>query len=114
MPVLETAGPGLEQAKPSSATLNVSVGGIVDAPAQTPKLETVGRVEPPPRETPRQYAPIAEPPPPRERRLAIRRLLGLARGLATLAAVLVAILMALAIWDYYVTAPWTRDGALRV
>jgi len=114
MPVLETAGPGLEQAKSSSAALNVSVGGIVDAPAQTPKLETVGRVEPPPRETPRQYAPIAEPPSPRERRLAIRRLLGLARGLATLAVALVAILMALAIWDYYVTAPWTRDGALRV
>ena len=35
-------------------------------------------------------------------------------GLATLAIALVAILMVLVIWDYYVTAPWTRDGAVRV
>jgi multidrug resistance efflux pump len=110
MPVLETAAPVLEQAKRSSAAPNVSV----DAPTQTPKLETVGRVEPRPPETLRQDAPITQPSPPRERRLAIRRLLGLARGLATLAVALVAILMALAIWGYYVTAPWTRDGALRV
>ena len=31
-----------------------------------------------------------------------------------MAIALVAILMALVTWDYYVTAPWTRDGRVRV
>jgi multidrug resistance efflux pump len=37
-----------------------------------------------------------------------------ARRLATLSVLLVAVAMALVIWDYYVTAPWTRDGRVRV
>jgi len=37
-----------------------------------------------------------------------------ARGMATLGAILLALLMALVTWDYYVTAPWTRDGRVRV
>jgi RND family efflux transporter MFP subunit len=37
-----------------------------------------------------------------------------ARQLATLGLALAAILMALVTWDYYVTAPWTRDGRVRV
>lgn len=37
-----------------------------------------------------------------------------ARRLATLAILMLAVVMALAIWDYYVTAPWTRDGRVRV
>jgi multidrug resistance efflux pump len=36
------------------------------------------------------------------------------RGMATLGAILLALLMALVTWDYYVTAPWTRDGRVRV
>jgi multidrug resistance efflux pump len=36
------------------------------------------------------------------------------RGMATLGALLLALLMALVTWDYYVTAPWTRDGRVRV
>lgn len=36
------------------------------------------------------------------------------RRLATLAVLLVAGVMALVTWDYYVTAPWTRDGRVRV
>jgi len=114
MSISKTAGLQLDQAERSSPAPKHSVGGGDDAPAQTPKLETVGRFEPPPQETPRQDAPIAEPPPPRKRRLVIGRLLGLARGLATLAIALVAILTALVTWDYYVTAPWTRDGRVRV
>ncbi|HKD76015.1 MAG TPA: HlyD family secretion protein, partial [Ktedonobacterales bacterium] len=35
-------------------------------------------------------------------------------GMATLGAILLALLMALVTWDYYVTAPWTRDGRVRV
>jgi RND family efflux transporter MFP subunit len=37
-----------------------------------------------------------------------------ARRLATLAILLVAGVMAVVTWDYYVTAPWTRDGRVRV
>jgi multidrug resistance efflux pump len=33
---------------------------------------------------------------------------------ATLLILAVAVLAGLVIWDYYVTAPWTRDGAVRV
>jgi len=36
------------------------------------------------------------------------------KGFATLSVALVAIVMALVTWDYYVTAPWTRDGNVRV
>jgi multidrug resistance efflux pump len=36
------------------------------------------------------------------------------RRLATLAILLVGVLMALVTWDYYVTSPWTRDGRVRV
>src|SRR6516162_2159362 len=36
------------------------------------------------------------------------------RGMATLGAILLALLMTLVTWDYYVTAPWTRDGRVRV
>lgn len=37
-----------------------------------------------------------------------------ARRLATLTILMAAVVMALVIWDYYVTAPWTRDGRVRV
>jgi len=37
-----------------------------------------------------------------------------AKRLATLVIMLVAAVMALVTWDYYVTAPWTRDGRVRV
>jgi multidrug resistance efflux pump len=36
------------------------------------------------------------------------------KQLATLGVALVAIVMALVTWDYYVTASWTRDGRVRV
>jgi multidrug resistance efflux pump len=37
-----------------------------------------------------------------------------ARRLATLAILMLAIVMSLLVWEYYVTAPWTRDGRVRV
>jgi len=43
-----------------------------------------------------------------------RWVLAIAKRLATLGIALIAILMALVTWDYYVTAPWTRDGRVRV
>jgi multidrug resistance efflux pump len=47
-------------------------------------------------------------------RLARRSAVAGVKRLATLAIALVAIVMALITWDYYVTAPWTRDGRVRV
>jgi multidrug resistance efflux pump len=41
-------------------------------------------------------------------------MLACVKRLTTLAIALVAIVMALMTWDYYVTAPWTRDGRVRV
>ena len=48
------------------------------------------------------------------RRRAMQFLLPWTKRLATLAVMFVAGLMALVTWDYYVTAPWTRDGRVRV
>src|SRR5215813_10476832 len=45
---------------------------------------------------------------------AVRRALPWGKRLATLTIMLVAVLMALMAWDYYVMAPWTRDGRVRV
>lgn len=41
-------------------------------------------------------------------------LAALARRLATLALAVVAVLISLIAWDHYLTAPWTRDGRVRV
>jgi multidrug resistance efflux pump len=45
---------------------------------------------------------------------AVQLLLPWIKRLATLVIMLVAGLMVLVTWDYYVTAPWTRDGRVRV
>jgi multidrug resistance efflux pump len=44
----------------------------------------------------------------------LHSLLPWVRRLATLGALAVAIVMALVTWSYYVVAPWTRDGRIRV
>jgi RND family efflux transporter MFP subunit len=44
----------------------------------------------------------------------LHTLLPWVRRLATLGALAVAIVMALVTWSYYVVAPWTRDGSVRV
>lgn len=44
----------------------------------------------------------------------IRLLVPWTKRLATLTVLMVAVLMALVVWDYYVTSPWTRDGRVRV
>jgi multidrug resistance efflux pump len=52
------------------------------------------------------------------RRAAIHRftllLVPWAKRLATLAILMLAVVMSLLVWEYYVTAPWTRDGRVRV
>jgi multidrug resistance efflux pump len=49
-----------------------------------------------------------------KRKRVARWMAAVGRGMATLGAILLALLMALVTWDYYVTAPWTRDGRVRV
>ena len=44
----------------------------------------------------------------------VQRILPWARRMATLGALAVATVMALVTWSYYVIAPWTRDGSVRV
>jgi multidrug resistance efflux pump len=58
--------------------------------------------------------PVAGPVASGKRNPAPRWILAGVKGLATLGIALAAILMALVTWDYYVTAPWTRDGRVRV
>src|SRR5271154_1225038 len=42
------------------------------------------------------------------------RLRAVGKQLSTLAVALVAVLIALVTWQHYVTAPWTRNGTVRV
>jgi RND family efflux transporter MFP subunit len=107
----ETPSQRIGQAASSSIGRNHSRDSVDEAAPIGLTLEPVARTEPQPNETAREKAPIR--PSSRERRLAVRWILAL-KGLATLAIALVAILMALVTWDYYVTAPWTRDGRVRV
>jgi RND family efflux transporter MFP subunit len=52
---------------------------------------------------------------PRARRRAVAQFAwSMSQRLATLAIVLVAVLVSIMAWDEYVTAPWTRDGSVRV
>jgi multidrug resistance efflux pump len=81
---------------------------------QPPAIQPVTRVEPQPEETPRKQAPFDERRSSGGRWLALRWALAGFKRLTTLAIALVALVMALVTWDYYVTAAWTRDGRVRV
>ena len=59
---------------------------------------------------PEQAAPSAKP----LREGARRFILGAGKHLATLGIALVAVLISVATWQHYVTAPWTRNGSVRV
>jgi RND family efflux transporter MFP subunit len=58
-------------------------------------------------------APLEEPVPGRPSRIA-RFARETLKTAATLLILALAVLAALVIWDFYVTAPWTRDGSVRV
>src|SRR5262245_55483966 len=104
---VESLAPSTTDARPSAET-------VAEALPRSPKLKVVPPTAPHPPETARQPVPIAEPSAFGKRNPARRWMLAGAKGLATLSMALVAILMALVTWDYYVTAPWTRDGRVRV
>ncbi len=50
----------------------------------------------------------------RKQRRVSQALIASAKRLATLAMALAAVLVSLVAWDHYLTAPWTRDGRVRV
>jgi len=77
-------------------------------------MPEAARAQAPARQTARGRAAISGRPSSRRRRFVVGGSLALAKGLATMAVALVAVLVAIAIWDDYVTAPWTRDGRVRV
>jgi multidrug resistance efflux pump len=95
-------GQTLRQADPGAAAAAAAGAG------EAPGLQPVARAQP------RPVGPVAMPAAPGRRRPARRWIQACSKGLATLAIALVAVLAALMTWSYYVTAPWTRDGAVRV
>jgi len=77
-------------------------------------LEPVSRTRPEIHEDRGEHPASKEQGRPPRQRDAIGLLLWWGRGAATLAIMLVAAVMGVVTWDYYVTAPWTRDGRVRV
>ncbi len=79
-----------------------------------PELRPIARAkpdQPPPYE---QEPSVPAKPPLARQRAAARFLRSMSRRLATLAILLVAVLVSIVAWDQYVTTPWTRDGSVRV
>lgn len=106
--IVEQTGPQTAPSAPGAETPNA-------AEARTPAVQPAAPAEPRCQEIASQPAPIDERRSPGRRQgVALRWTLAGCRRLATLAIVIVAIVMALVTWDYYVTAPWTRDGSVRV
>jgi len=97
------------QVEPSLPAQEPAAGGVPAAERQTPAVQPI-TVEPQPHETAGQRARSSRG----ARALALRWILACFKRLTTLAIAVVAIVMALVTWDYYVTAPWTRDGRVRV
>src|SRR5262245_7367961 len=114
MDAFETPHLAVEQIAPGAPEPSPSAETTTEAPPRPPNLEVVAPTAPQPTETGPQPVPPAEPSAAAKRNLARRWIVAGAKQLATLGIGLVAILMALVIWDYYVTAPWTRDGRVRV
>jgi multidrug resistance efflux pump len=105
-----------ETFREAAASLPASDPAADSVPAAAPHaraLPQVTRAQPQPDKVARQSAP-AKRRRPGGLRLALRWILACFKRLTTLAIALAAIAMALVTWDYYVTAPWTRDGRVRV
>jgi multidrug resistance efflux pump len=74
-------------------------------------LKIVPQVAP---QDPDQPTLVPQPASIRRRRRVPQAVVASARTLATLMAALAAVLVSLLAWDHYLTAPWTRDGRVRV
>src|SRR5262245_17153805 len=113
MDALGTADLTLEHSSPSAPEANTSAEAATEATPQ-PTLKVAAPPVSQPSETASQPVPRVESSTSGKRRVTRRLILSAAKGVATLSISLVAILVALVTWDYYVTAPWTRDGRVRV
>src|SRR5262249_46687089 len=114
MDTLATTDLTIERLVPTAPEADSRAGTAMAAPPQTPMLRAVAPAALQVSETARELAPITAPSAPRKRNPARRWTVTVVKQLATLGVALVAIVMALMTWDYYVTAPWTRDGRVRV
>jgi len=103
----------VRQVESSPPAPEPAAGGVPAAERQMPAVQPV-TVKPQLHETAGQRAPFDQRRSAGGGGLALRWILVSFKGLTTLAIALVAIVMALVTWDYYVTAPWTRDGRVRV
>jgi len=90
---------------PIDATDTVDSSNMSETVARDTSDRAPGGVRPP-----AQAVPSAKP----ERKAAHRFVLGAGKHLATLGIALVAVLISVATWQHYVTAPWTRNGSVRV
>ena len=91
---------------------SLSIGS--DAASLAPSVETVARKMLQTNETANKRPKVAQRSQSSGLRSAILWLLPLLKWLATFAIGGMAILSGLVTWDYYVAAPWTRDGRVRV
>ena len=114
MDTLATTDLTIERLAPTAPEADSRAGTAMAAPPQPPMLRAVAPPALQLSEMTRELAPITAPSAPRKRNPARRWTVTVVKQLATLGVALVAIVMALVTWDYYVTAPWTRDGRVRV
>src|SRR6516164_6540322 len=114
MDTLATTELTIERLAPTAPEADSRAGTDMAAPPQPPMLRAVAPAALQVSETTPELAQITGPSAPRKRNPARRWAVTAVKQLATLGVALVAIVMALVTWDYYVTAPWTRDGRVRV
>src|SRR6516164_936058 len=114
MDTLATTELTIERLAPTAPEADSRAGTDMAAPPQPPMLRAVAPAALQVSETTRELAQITGPSAPRKRNPARRWTVTAVKQLATLGVALVAVAMALVTWDYYVTAPWTRDGRVRV
>src|SRR6516165_10644287 len=113
MDTLATTDLTLGSFAPSAPQANASAKTGTEAAPWPATPEPMTRTAPQSDERARRRAPIAGPS-SGTRHPGRHWMLAAVKQLATLGVALVAIVMALVTWDYYVTAPWTRDGRVRV
>ena len=101
----------LRQVAPSLTAPGPIADSVPGVARDAPIIQPATRAE---LEEPQRRAPPDEAHSSSRRGPALRWRLACVKRLATLAVGLVAVVMALVTWDYYVTAPWTRDGRVRV
>jgi multidrug resistance efflux pump len=114
MDASQTSPQTIAQPEPRPLASAASIKREAEAAPRALGPEPVARAQPQPEGTARQGEPAAERPSSGKGSLALRWILAGAKRIATLAIALAAILMAVVTWDYYVSAPWTRDGRVRV